>query len=312
MSSNAEQALLLYSTEQQPPAFDHLTETGSNFSILSANAFVETPHMIAEDPRVIVVDLTQCSPTLNNRLADTLGDSRFTDVSLVLLLNPDDIETMVPGLLAQASEILPLPIDVDAVRNTVTDYHRHYQQKKALSEDLNSVVHSLKAMTKGSFTYRTLSEAKSLSQLLSLICPNSSDAAVGLLELMINSIEHGNLEISFEEKGQLLNAGRWQSEILKRLLDPDLGKRSATIEFVQTPDGISFTISDEGPGFNVSEYLDALPQKPKRMSLDNFTSFHGRGIQVAKQICFDDLEYLGRGNQVKVSILRQADNGLLQ
>ncbi|MFT6557599.1 ATP-binding protein [Sneathiella sp.] len=312
MTSNAEQALLLYSTEEQPPAFAHLTETATNFSILSANAFVETPHIIAGDPRVIVVDLTQCPPALHTRLADALGHSRFTDVSLVLLLNPDDVETIVPSLLAQASDILPLPANVDTVRNTVTDCHRHYQQKKALSEDLNSVVHSLKAMTKGSFTYRKLSEAKSLSQLLSQICPNSSDAAVGLLELMINSIEHGNLEISFEEKGQLLNAGKWQSEISKRLLDPELGKRSATIEFEQTASGISFTISDEGPGFNVSEYLDALPQKPKRMSLDNFTSFHGRGIQVAKQICFDDLEYLGRGNRVKVSILHQANDGLLQ
>ena len=56
----------------------------------------------------------------------------------------------------------------------------------------------------GHFSFQNLAEAKTLTTLLIAVCPELYKVAMGMSELLINSIEHGYLEITSAEKFQLL------------------------------------------------------------------------------------------------------------
>jgi anti-sigma regulatory factor (Ser/Thr protein kinase) len=158
-------------------------------------------------------------------------------------------------------------------------------------------------MHSGRFVIRTLSEGHDLAALLANACPEPQRTVLGLNELIVNAIEHGSLEISYAEKGELVSQGRWHEEVERRLgLD---AYRERTVEILFSRDSgtdsgrIDITIRDQGPGFDWREYLQLSPER----GMDN----HGRGVAMANMLSFDRIEYQGRGNIVVGSILRGVD-----
>ncbi len=128
---------------------------------------------------------------------------------------------------------------------------------------------------------------------------------MGLSELMLNAVEHGNLGIDYGEKGRLIEDGNWQEEIERRLAEPSQVGRHASIEFRRESTHLSFTIRDQGAGFEWQRYLDLDPARA-------FDS-HGRGIAMARHLAFASLEYQGTGNEVRVrvALLEQAPDAPL-
>ena len=84
----------------------------------------------------------------------------------------------------------------------------------------------------------------------------SSMATMGLRELVVNAVEHGNLEISFDEKSDLLARGAWQAEIARRLTLEKYRDRATSIEILRGGDRFSIDIIDQGPGFDWRGYID--------------------------------------------------------
>jgi hypothetical protein len=117
---------------------------------------------------------------------------------------------------------------------------------------------------------------------------------MGLRELVINGIEHGNLNISFEEKTEALSTGRYFDLIATRQQLPEYRSRKVRIEYVLDNGVVSYFISDGGEGFDFNLYtssVEAGKEVPRT---------HGRGILMARNI-FDTMEYIGHGNMVRVS-----------
>lgn len=140
------------------------------------------------------------------------------------------------------------------------------------------------------FQFRTLSEAHFLAKFLASQYPKGSETLVGISELFINAIEHGNLEISYEQKSSLLAGGRWIEEIDKRSADPKFQKRCVHTEFRREKDRIVLTITDEGRGFDWKKFESIDPKK--------MISSHGRGIMMARGLAFSELHYNAKGNTV--------------
>lgn len=145
---------------------------------------------------------------------------------------------------------------------------------------------------------RTLDDASRAADAIASLCPNPSRQLPGLLELLLNAIEHGNLAIGYEAKTTLLQRGTWVEEIEQRLRRADLGRRRVTVLFERTSAEAKITIRDEGEGFDFRRYLRDLPADSK--------SFHGRGIAIARELSFDDLEYRGTGSEVIVRVRCEA------
>jgi len=121
--------------------------------------------------------------------------------------------------------------------------------------------------------------------------PEPKKIVMGLYELLINAIEHGNLGITYGEKSELNKIGKWEQEIEKRLAMEQNQDKFAVLEFKKTDSEISVTIIDQGEGFNCSTYMDFDPLR----IMDN----HGRGIAMANKLSFTSIEYNESGNVVQ-------------
>jgi hypothetical protein len=140
------------------------------------------------------------------------------------------------------------------------------------------------------YQFRSPEEAEAIAQLVSVAFPQVPNLEWGLQEIMINAIEHGNLEISYDCKKQLLIEKRWREEVGTRLADPRYSNRFASIRVHNESDHIEVEISDQGSGFDWRKYLDI---DPERMLDPN-----GRGIALAKELLFDKIKYNKIGNRV--------------
>src|SRR5262249_13945669 len=107
-----------------------------------------------------------------------------------------------------------------------------------------------------------------------------------------NAVEHGNLEIGFDEKTDLVARQALTDEIGRRLSLPQYAARVVLVEFKRGPSAIHVTVTDHGHGFDFAKFLevDAGSQLP-----------NGRGILLARA-SFDRLTYLGCGNKVEAVI----------
>lgn len=121
----------------------------------------------------------------------------------------------------------------------------------------------------------------------------------GLQELLINAVEHGNLNISYEEKQELLERerGDYSSHLKNKAALPEYSDKYVTIKVFSNPDYLKIIIEDMGNGFDPACIPD--PQNP-----ENFLKEHGKGILMAMH-AYENVEYNEVGNCV--TLLKYAD-----
>ena len=199
----------------------------------------------------------------------------------------EDIEE---GIQAGAYYYLTKPFQEEAlisiVRTAVNDHQRYLN----IQHELNDNRLTLGLMQSSNFKYKSLIEARNLSTLLAQVCPNPEATISGLLELMINAVEHGNLGITYNEKSELNSTGSWEQEVNRRLELPEMQDKHVEVTLERKNGEIHILITDQGEGFDCEPYLDISAER----GADN----HGRGIALARMISFERLEYLDKGNKV--------------
>lgn len=174
-----------------------------------------------------------------------------------------------------------------AVVKAALDDRAQFQALAAATRRAAGAIHLLQS---GRFGLRQPQEARELSSLLAAGTARPDAVALGLSELLLNAIEHGNLAISYQEKSRLLIEGRLPAEISRRLDEPPWCKRSVDVAVEREGSSMRYRIVDQGEGFDPSTYLDLDPGR----ALDP----HGRGIAMARRIAFSHVEYQGKGNVV--------------
>jgi len=117
---------------------------------------------------------------------------------------------------------------------------------------------------------------------------------LALREIIINSIEHGNLNISFDEKSDALENGTYIDIVTMRQKDPLFKNKKVSIEYTLTSSKVIYKITDEGDGFEASKYLNKNQDE-----LNNSMLTHGRGIFITKEV-FEHILYNKKGNSVEL------------
>lgn len=117
-------------------------------------------------------------------------------------------------------------------------------------------------------------------------------AAMGMRELIVNAVEHGNLGITFDEKSTLLKTGTWQDEIEKRLSSEEFGDRVASVTLKRDGGTFEVDIVDQGAGFDWEKYVNKETAPTLHL--------HGRGMPLAIDCGFESVDYRGTGNAVMV------------
>lgn len=119
----------------------------------------------------------------------------------------------------------------------------------------------------------------------------------GLYELLCNAVEHGNLEIGYQEKQHALVQGRYEELLRQRLAVPCLNVRRITIHVRYESDAkrLIYRIVDEGNGFAWRRFLQCSDEAREPAAVN------GRGIFIARSLC-PSLTYNERGNEATITI----------
>lgn len=215
-------------------------------------------------------------------------------IPVILQTASSDPEDIQQGMAAGAYYYLTKPFTQRVVLGIVRTAAQDIARYRVLHAEVERLGTPLTMMSRGSFRFRTLVECHELTNLLAKACPDPARIVTGLSELLVNALEHGNLGISYREKGELLEKNGWRSEVTRRQALPENQDKFVQVEFERLPDRIRFEVRDQGPGFDWRTFVAPNPER----LFDN----HGRGIFMARMDSFDRLEYLGDGNRVVAEV----------
>ena len=273
------------------------------YEVVAAHTGEEALDVLEKDTRgFLVIVLDRIMPGLNglevvSRLQEDAKNKWIPVVMQTAAASPAEI---CEGVEAGVFFYLTKPYEPDVLLRIVGAAVEQACRWKELSQTLRVQAKTMGCLYQGEFRLRTLEETYDLAVLLAQACPQPEKVAFGFNELLVNSLEHGNLGISYEEKTQLQEADSWEDEILRRQDLPEHAEKFVEVVFERHPGKIQVTITDQGPGFDWREYEEI---KANRM-----LESHGRGIAMAKSLSFDCLKYLGSGNQV-ICVINLADKG---
>ncbi len=199
-------------------------------------------------------------------------------------------QDIVDGMQAGAYYYLTKPLLPEMLRAIVDTAVHDRVRYVELQEQIKTTNKNFGLLKSASFRFQNLVEVRGLSTFLAPAFDEPASVVLGLSELMINAVEHGNLEISYDEKTQLNSKGIWEKEVNRRLkLNKNMHKY-AEIKIQRNRQGIQVIIDDQGKGFDWEPFMEMMPQR----AMDN----HGRGIALSKITSFPWLEYKGNGNRV--------------
>ena len=208
---------------------------------------------------------------------------------IIMLTGADDPKQIKEGIDAGVFYYLTKPVQAELLRSVTASAVREARQQRTLRMELKRHRSSFMLMEQAIFHLRTLDEAENISCFIANCFPDSERILPVIAELIINAVEHGNLQISYEEKTKLIEAGKWREELNRRAKQPEYKEKKVEIVFSKDGEDYSLKISDQGNGFAWKKFLDINPAR----ALDN----HGRGVARANMI-FSKLEYNKQGNQV--------------
>lgn len=169
---------------------------------------------------------------------------------------------------------------------------------KASSVTRDSLQALLSSESQSYITNNRLIDAENISQRITrnLVKFVDHSTAVGIRisvrEMIINAIEHGNLEISYREKSDAQENGTYMELFNDRQENPVFKERKVEVDYALSQFEFSVRIRDEGKGFDYNRVLNQGVDNINREML-----MHGRGVAMARAT-FDRVVYIGKGNEV--------------
>lgn len=203
-------------------------------------------------------------------------------------------DEVVEGIQAGAWYYLTKPFDEELLAGVLGTAIEDRLRYRRMQKESSVAGRTFGLMCEGRFRFRTLEAARDLATVLANACPDAGKVVIGMSELLINAVEHGNLGITYDEKSQLREQQCWEEEVARRLADPLYADRQVEVHYRRDPAAVEVVIIDEGEGFDWQRYMDMDP----RRAFDT----HGRGIAMSRLISFDRVEYRGKGNEVVVRV----------
>lgn len=221
-------------------------------------------------------------------------DPRLSTIPIIMLTGSGEAHKIQEGIDAGVYYYLVKPCDNTLLRSVIESALREGRHRQALSSELNRHNAALKAMKHCQITVRTLSEAEDTACFLAACFPDPERVVTGLMELLVNAVEHGNLGITYEDKHRLLAAGDWHRELDRRAQLPEYKDMAVDVVYQHKDEGFLVQITDMGRGFDWKRYWHINPSRA--------TASHGRGIARARLMAFDRMAYNDKGNSVTVMV----------
>lgn len=273
-----------------------------NYKLVTANDGQEAWSLLESSPESFdTIILDRMMPTLDGMqlLANIKENEMMEHAPVVMQTAKAENQDVIEGLKAGAYYYLTKPYNGDVLKTIVRSAVNDRLHEKSLHESLRQGRQIFDLMTFGRFKIRNLLQCNLVASQVAHLCPQPHRVVTGISELLINALEHGNRRIGYDEKSKLMRSGMWQLEIERRLKSKQNSGGFIELEFNVHAESVQIRIRDQGQGFDWTPYMDFDP--------DRAFDPHGRGIAVARLSSFDDLEYIGEGNEVIATVKRSLD-----
>jgi CheY-like chemotaxis protein len=247
----------------------------------------------SHDVAVMLLDWEMPGESGLDLLKFVKSQNAFRLLPVIMLTGRTDPADVDAGIAAGALYYVTKPFDPRALKKLVEAALHDFDTVRTKEH----VIWPRSQCREVLFEFRTIEEAGKVAAFLAIHCPDPDAARLGLHELLINAVEHGNLGISHEEKTELVREGTLPEEIRRRLSDVRYAARAASVRMIVEKTSVSFEIRDQGEGFEYTKFLS--------LSADRAFLHHGRGIAIARNLCFDTLDYTPPGNHVRAVVSRK-------
>ena len=281
----------------------------SNFSIISQHLHSYTEALSAfryEMPEIKIIDFGDPVINAENCLKVVKDDPWLLFGGVIAITNSQEQKTALmqrkePNFLFVLTRMEFEQFIAQIIK--ILNSHEHFLVNRGMSHPANDREH-------GSFTSETDPfEVMFYGNLISTYLYNTdrvneaerSAFQGAMMELLLNAVEHGNCNISYDEKTEWLKQGKDILDLIKiKRMDPLVGTKKVLITYDISPERTQITIKDDGPGFDWRAALDA----PFEAGL------HGMGIKMS-QTFVKRLWYNDTGNEVSFEVQNQKNSANL-
>ncbi|MEY2631652.1 MAG: hypothetical protein RIR00_306, partial [Pseudomonadota bacterium] len=222
------------------------------------------------------------------------ADEKLKTLPVIMQTAASAPEQVRQGLEAGAFYYLTKPYERATLLTIVQAALEDYAKRRQLHEQLLAHINALQFLERGEFAFKTLREATQLATFIAAACPHPENTVLGLSELLVNAVEHGNLGITYDEKAALKRSEQWEHEVERRAALPENRHKQVRLEFQRSSHSITLRITDQGSGFNWKRFLELDPER----AFDP----NGRGIALARLLSFASVQYEGSGNIVTATV----------
>lgn len=225
------------------------------------------------------------------------GSGELNKIPIIMQTASSDREDITESFKLGVYHFLSKPYSPIVFNSIVKSAIDFYTNQREMHKALKNTKTLFKYAYQANFRINSISDANNIAASLASLFPYPDKVILGISEMLINAIEHGNLQITYDEKTNLNLMCKWHEEVERRLSLPENKEKFVTIDFCKNHEELSLLIRDQGNGFDYTKYLDFDASR----AMDN----HGRGIAFANHICFDKVEYNECGNEVRCVVNKQ-------
>ena len=239
-----------------------------DYNILLANNGEEGWQLLQEnkeDIRVILLDRMMPGMDGIEFMAKLKADSSLCNIPVIMQTAAAEKSQVAEGINAGVYYYLTKPYGKSVMLSIVAAAINDYGQQRSMRQELKKYRNKLHLVRDCNFEVRTVEDARYLATFLANFFPDAEKVLFGISELLINAIEHGNLEISYDEKGQLNNEGMWVKEVERRLDLAQYKDKKVLIKYVKGEKEIKLHIMYKS---------SMIWQKRTKFPLKNYAPMH--------------------------------------
>jgi DNA-binding response OmpR family regulator len=263
----------------------------NNFTFRSAANGIEGLNIFDEyHPDIVLTDIQM--PIMDGlELLEAIRDKK-TDTVVIIITAFGTENYAIQALHLGANNYLKKPVSSQDLLKLLKKYQSYISSKYSPDALPGYLLHR-------AFKIEFNSEFNKIPKIVDKIIVESNlnvddnirvNIELGLVELVTNAIEHGNLAITYDEKLKALNDGTLDQLYKERTDNIQFRLRKIFVDFTETPEYFQWTVTDEGEGFDWRHLPDPTDQ-------NHILELNGRGIFISKFL-FDEIEYNQKGNSV--------------
>lgn len=221
------------------------------------------------------------------------------EIPAIMLTGEAGNNSLIECLEGGVNLYLTKPATQELLKAALEQIQTEIDKRLGLVNRSNQFSNALSNLSKAHFRIQTPNQASSLAWLLSQQAENPDRVYLGILEILINAIEHGNLQLKPSQRKSLLSKDDFRQELESLTKQSPFCTKWVEIEYASDDNFVTIEVKDQGVGFDWQRFLNEnRPIKP----WGNICGFHK-----ITNAGFANLHYRNNG-RTAVFCMKKAEN----